>query len=76
MAIKFLMEYGVDKVFLAGFDGYSHDVRENYSNRDLEFITRKAVLDAMNIGMSKVLKEYKKKLRIEFLTSPKQLIID
>lgn len=34
-------------------------------------ITRNAVIDAMNIGMSMVLKEYKKELRIEFLTSPK-----
>ena len=76
MAIKFLMNYGVSRILLAGFDGYSHDVKENYGKSEMAFITRNAVLDAMNIGMSKILKEYKKEIDIEFLTIPKHVTID
>ncbi len=76
MAIKFLANYGVRKVYLAGFDGYSHDVRENYGNSEMAFITRNAVLDAMNIGMSKVLKEYKMQINLVFLTPQKYVTID
>lgn len=71
MAIKFLMSYGVKEIFLAGFDGYSHDTKENYADRHMEFITRNAVLDAMNEGMEIMLREYAKKIPISFLTTPK-----
>ena len=71
MAIKFLMDYGVKEIFLAGFDGYSHDSKENYANVSMEFITKNALLDAMNIGMSKVLKQYSRDIKISFLTTPK-----
>ncbi|UKI37550.1 MAG: hypothetical protein L6V93_05355 [Clostridiales bacterium] len=36
---------------MAGFDGYSHDERENYGESSMAFVTRSAVLDAMNRGM-------------------------
>ena len=75
MAIKFLMQYDVEGIYLAGFDGYSHDVRENYGSSEMAFITRNAVLDAMNIGMRKVLKEYSKNVKIEFITTPKYVFI-
>ena len=71
MAIRFLMEYEVEGIYLAGFDGYSHDVCENYGYSEMAFITRNAVLDAINVGMTKVLKEYKKKVKIEYLTTPR-----
>lgn len=73
MAIRFLMDYDISKIYLAGFDGYSHDVNENYGNSDMAFMTRNAVLDAMNIGMSKVLKEYRRHIDIKFLTDPKYI---
>lgn len=71
MAIKFLMMYGAFEIKLAGFDGYSHDAKENYAEASMELITRNAVLDAMNDGMIAVLKECTKKIRISFLTTPK-----
>lgn len=76
MAIEFLASQGVAAIKLVGFDGYSHDVRENYGNSEMAFITRNAVLDAMNIGMSKVLKVYREKVQIEFLTTPRHVVID
>lgn len=75
MVIKFLMGYEVEGIYLAGFDGYSHDVRENYGSSEMAFITRNAVLDAMNAGMSKVLKEYSNKITIRFVTAPKYVVL-
>ncbi len=75
MVIKFLMQYEVEGIYLAGFDGYSHDVRENYGSSEMAFITRNAVLDAMNAGMSKVLKEYSNKINIRFVTAPKFVVL-
>ena len=71
LAIKFLINYGVKEILLAGFDGYSHDFKENYANASMELITKNAVLDAMNTGMSEVLKQYSKDIRISYLTTPK-----
>lgn len=70
MAVKFFMTYEVKEILLAGFDGYSHDVKENYANTQMSFISRNAVLDAMNEGMTKVLQEYKRQIKITFLTEP------
>lgn len=75
MAIRFLMDYAIEGVYLAGFDGYSHDVRENYGSSEMAFITRNAVLDAINVGMSAVLKEYAEKIKLVFLTEPKHVRI-
>ncbi|MCI8565600.1 MAG: 3-hydroxy-3-methylglutaryl-CoA lyase [Lachnospiraceae bacterium] len=76
MAVKFLMEYDIEGIYLAGFDGYSHDVKENYGSSEMAFITRNAVLDAMNIGMSRVLKLYREKIKIEFITKPRFVDIE
>ena len=39
----------------------------------MTFITRNAILDAMNEGMTKVLKKYSQVITIKFLTSPKYI---
>lgn len=71
MAIKMLKRCGANKVVLAGFDGYSHDALENYADGFKAFMTRKAVIDATNNGLSKVLRMYSKDIEIEFLTPPR-----
>lgn len=73
MAIKFFINHGAAKLLLAGFDGYSHDLRKNYGKDEMTYITKNAVLDAINMGMGKVLKEYSKMIEIEFLTAPKYI---
>lgn len=73
MAIKFLINYGVCEILLAGFDGYSHDTKENYANKNMEFITRNAVLDAMNEGISIMLRNYSENIKLTFLTTPKHI---
>lgn len=76
MAIKFLIMYGVKEIILAGFDGYSHDAMDNYGKSEMTIITRNAVLDAMNVGMSKVLRNYQKEIKISFLTKIKWIDIE
>ena len=76
MAIKFLTCYSVKEIYLAGIDGYSHDARDNYGKDDMAFFTRNAVLDAINAGMRKVLKEFSKEIPISFLTTPRFVNID
>lgn len=75
MLIKYLMCLGAKKVYLAGIDGYSVDPSQNFADQKMVFYTRKAVFNAMNVGMNKVLKEYSTKLQLEFLTTPKYVNI-
>lgn len=71
MAIKLLIGCDVEEIFLAGFDGYSHDVEENYLKSDMTFVAKKAVLDAMNQGFENVINELSKEIPIKFLTKEK-----
>jgi 4-hydroxy 2-oxovalerate aldolase len=75
MSIRFLSNLGATEFYLAGIDGYSHDVNENYGNDHMTFVARNAVLDEMNKGMQEVLKEYSTNLDIHFLTAPKYITI-
>lgn len=75
MAIKFLIIQGVASIYLAGFDGYSHDTDENYGRTEMAFITRNEILDKINLGMEKVLKSFSESARIHFLTEPKRFNI-
>ena len=70
MAIKFFAQIGVHKIWLAGFDGYSHDEKENYGESTMAFVTRSAVLDAINRGMTEMLKKYSGFVELRFLTTP------
>ncbi|MGN0452383.1 MAG: aldolase catalytic domain-containing protein [Ruminococcus sp.] len=76
MLIKFLIHLGVQKVLLAGFDGYSIDPTQNFANQKMTFYTQKATFEAMNEGMTEVLRNYKKQIQIEYITTPRQIIID
>ena len=76
MLIKFLADQNVKKVLLAGMDGYSTNLEENYADQKMYLFTEKELIGKRNTGMSKVLKEYKKEIDIEFLTTPKYVTID
>ena len=73
MAIKFLINCGIKKILLAGFDGYSHDESENYAYSKMAFITQNTVLDSINAGMNNVLKRYSKEIDIVFVTKMKHI---
>lgn len=71
MAIRFFMSFEVKEILLAGYDGYSHDMEKNYGEKKMAFYTRNAVLDAMNEGMSNMIKRYAEEIKINFLTKSK-----
>ena len=70
MAIKMLMNFNLNKIYLAGFDGYSYNLEENYYSKKLELISQNNVIDKMNKGMNKILSIYAEEIQIEFLTTP------
>lgn len=75
MLIQYLINLGVEKILLAGMDGYVHEASENYANEQMEFITKNTILDAMNSGMSKMLTNFALQIKIKFLTLPKKVNI-
>lgn len=75
MAIKFFAQMGVRKIYLAGFDGYSHNEKENYGESAMAFVTKTAILDAMNQGMTAMLKKYSDLVDIQFLTTSRYVKI-
>ena len=71
MLIKLLIDIGVKKIKLAGLDGYSHDIYDNFAKKDLAFIKNATVMDAMNLGMAKMLNRFAEVIDIEFITTPR-----
>lgn len=76
MLIKFLINQGVRKIYLAGMDGYSTNPDENYADQKMDFITEKEAADKKNAGIIRVLYEYKKDIEIEMVTTPRFVSID
>ncbi len=75
LLLRFLINCGVKNIFIAGLDGYSHDISDNFGDSRLTYIARTALLDEMNTGMTEVLNEYAKEAKISFITKPKHVFI-
>lgn len=75
MLIRFLINMGVNEIYLAGMDGYSNEEYENYADQDMIIMTRKDVLNEINVGITKMLTEYSKQIEIKFLTEQKHVTI-
>lgn len=75
MLVKFLMKLGVRKVAIAGIDGYSIDPTENFADKKMNFYTQKATFEAMNAGLNSVLKRYKESIEMEYITTPKFVVL-
>ncbi|HHV10572.1 MAG TPA: 3-hydroxy-3-methylglutaryl-CoA lyase [Clostridiales bacterium] len=75
MLLKYLVRLDVCDILLAGFDGYSYDISQNYAVQELAVHARRAAFDKVNTGMSRVLSEYAKHIRLEFVTEPKHVQI-
>lgn len=76
MAIKFFSQFEVSGIYLAGFDGYTHDARENYGDESMAITTRDDVLDAINVGMYETIKKYAKLAPLFFLTKPRYVKVE
>ncbi len=71
MLLKLLKKLKVNKIYLAGFDGYSINAEENYANKDMILTTTNEKLNLMNQGIVEFLNKIKKELNIEFITPTK-----
>lgn len=69
MAIKFFEILGVEHLILAGIDGYSYDMTENFAEEEMVINTKKEYIDRINAGMQRVLKRLQEKVKIDFLTT-------
>jgi 4-hydroxy 2-oxovalerate aldolase len=76
MLVKYLKLLGVAEIMLAGIDGYSYDVSQNYAEDSMAMQASKRAMDAMNKGMSEVLHTYSREVAIGFLTAQKNVRIE
>lgn len=68
MLLRLLKKVGAQRVYLAGFDGFSGDPQSNYySPRMINSVNRDA-LDAKNASIKSQLAELKKEMEIVFIT--------
>lgn len=75
MLIRFLINMGVRKIYIAGIDGYGLDVANNFVDKKMTFVTSKDNFEAMNKGLTQVIKDYSKQIDIEFVTTPQYIRI-
>ncbi len=75
MLAKLLLQLGVKKLYIAGMDGYSANPDENYADEKMNFHTEKALAEKKNAGMSAVLREIRKEMDVEFITTPKFVVL-
>lgn len=75
MLIKLLIQQGVKKVYIAGMDGYSANLDENYADSRMNFSTDKVMAEKKNAGIMAVLKDFSTMIDIEILTSPKYVVL-
>lgn len=76
MAIKLLIMNKSKHVYLAGFDGYTHDINQNYGLKNMEIVSKYSYLDAINAGMSTVIKKMRMQIPIDFITNTRLIGID
>lgn len=75
MLIKLLIKLGIHNIYLAGFDGYSQAIYDNFTQKDLAFIKKEEIMRSMNDGISKSLHELSKKVNIQFITKEHYICI-
>jgi 4-hydroxy 2-oxovalerate aldolase len=75
MLIKFLIQLSVKKIFIAGIDGYSVDLTQNFADQKMNIFTQKAIFETMNVGLNTILREYSRQIAIEFVTTPRYVTI-
>lgn len=75
MLAKLLIQLEVKKILIAGMDGYSVNPDENYADQRMNFYTEKELAEKKNAGMISVLSELKNNADIQFLTTPRFVVI-
>lgn len=75
LLIKLLIKLDVESVYLAGLDGFSTSVFDNYVERDMSYMKQNDVMIQKNIDMSEALQQFASLLDIQFITNPKYVTI-
>ena len=76
MLIRYLIMLGVETVYIAGLDGYSTDISENFVEAKMAFRSERDVMERMNVGLSKELRRMRNEIQLEYITPPKHVTID
>lgn len=75
MLINYLVQKNVNKIYLAGFDGFSADVEQNYVDNGMAQMVNRDTMEKINSGLSRMLKKYAMIVPIEFVTESKHIKI-
>lgn len=75
LLIKFLMNFEVGKISLAGMDGYAEESLNNYFEESMAFSIHVTDAFGKNKAMSETLQEFSKEVSIEFLTEQKYVCL-
>ena len=68
MALNLLCELGAKQILMAGFDGFSVDINENYFDKSMRHTVSGREAEGKNTFFSNFIQEMKKKIDICFLT--------
>lgn len=68
MLIRYLINLGVKKIYIAGMDGYSYAIEENYAESKMNISMKKENINILNMGISNALKKYSEEIYIEYVT--------
>ena len=68
LVINLLTELGAKKIFLAGFDGFTVDLNENYYNESLKRILTPEQVKNLNQAFESYIKRKQKDNDITFIT--------
>ena len=75
MLARLLLQLDVKKILIAGMDGYSDKADENYADQRMNLYTGKELAEKKNAGLISVLSELKNRVDIEFLTTPRFVVV-
>lgn len=73
MLLKYLEKEGITEVAIAGLDGYSHDLNDNYADDGMIIKTSNEIFDKRNYGINRFLKELSCRIQINFITKTKYI---
>lgn len=74
MVLKLLNKLEVDHVYIAGIDGYSSNMKDNFALENMMISAKEEYIDRVNLGMKTYLNELQKKMDITFITSTRIIV--
>lgn len=75
MLFKYLENQGVREIFVAGLDGYSHDLNDNYADDNMIIKTSNEWFDKRNDGLNLYIRDLYSRISISSITKTKYINI-